>query len=192
MPNAALGPGPGASSPVTAPPDRVFTPALVVFLGIVALALGFAAWQRWPCPDLHGAVVMLADGDLDGDERRRMLRRVVADARQATGVTDRWAGLLAAVALADEPAWRELLRTFGSDALPREVPPPGEREFLHLGDRMLGSVLAAAVTEAAGEREAAIAAWTVAQAQATLAAQPFARQIAAASLARLGAAATVR
>jgi len=57
---------------------------------------------------------------------------------------------------------------------------------------MLGSVLAAAVAEAAGDREAAIASWTVAQAQARLAAQPFAQQLATASLARLGGAATGR
>lgn len=178
-------PAPGNELP-HARSERVFTPALTAFLSAVALILLFALNQRLPSPDLQGAIDLLADGDLDGSERDRMLRRLLADAKEATAPDERWAGLLAALALEDRRAFQAMQATFGRGPVPSVVPPPAERERLHLGDPLLGSVLAAFAAEAANEPQAAIAAWTRAQVQARLARRPFARELAEASLARLG------
>jgi len=173
------------AAPSRPPRDRVFTPPLTAFLGVVVLVVASALWHRLPCPDLEGAITLLADGDFDGDERDRMLRRVVADARQAPAVRARWAGLLAALALEDLPAWRELLLTFGKEPMPRTAPAAEARLDLDLGDPLLASVLAAGVAEAAGDHEGAITAWARAQVQARLAGRPFPRAVADAALQRL-------
>ena len=51
--------------------DRVFTPALLTFLLLVAGVLGGSFASRHPTPDLEGCVELLADGDLDREERGR-------------------------------------------------------------------------------------------------------------------------
>jgi hypothetical protein len=158
---------------------------LVLFLVAVAAVVGLALRTRFPTPDLTGAVRMLADGDLDGTERTRMLARVVeqAAAAPAPAVADRWAGLLAAVALGDRVAFQAALAQLGGEAA-LQVPEPAARELLHLGDPMLGNVLTALSAGAVGDRELARQKWAQVQAQARLTARPFALELASAALQR--------
>lgn len=165
--------------------ERVITLPLAVFLVVVALGVGFGLWHRYPRPDLAGGVVLLADGDLDGDERVRLLRRVLAQARTATRAGEQWAGYLAAIALADRPARQELLLALGGGPRPAVVPEPGERTFLDLGDRMLGAVLAAGVAEVAGDVAVARRQWELVQSLARLTAHAYGSELALEALQRL-------
>jgi hypothetical protein len=64
------------------------------------------------------------------------------------------------------------------------VPAAAARERLHLGDPMLGNVLAAFVAEVAGDRAEALRRWRQVAAQARLTAKPFPGELAAAGIAR--------
>lgn len=162
-----------------APPRRepVLTPALVVFLAFVAALVGQGLWSREWRPDLARAIELLADGDLDGGERKAMLARTVELARNAPGLRERWAGLLAAVGLGDRDAFAAARAQLPGD--PPEVPAAGEREFLDLGDPLLANVLAAFVAEAASDRAEANRRWQQVRAQARLSARLFAGELAA-------------
>jgi hypothetical protein len=177
MTAAALTPGPAVGR------SRSLWP-LALFLAAVGVVIGLSLRSRYPTPDLPGAILLLADGDLDGGERTRMLQRVLALTADATAVPDRWARLLAAIALADRSAVAATRSGLGGDP-PTLVPAANERELLHLGDPMLGNVLAAAVAEVAGDRPLARAKWSQVAAQSRLTARPFAGELAAAALQRL-------
>jgi hypothetical protein len=169
----------------TAEKPRLFTRPLTIFLTVVAVLAASGLWQKQPRPDLAGGVRLLADGDLDGEERLRMLQRVLAQAAGAENVTEHWAGLLAAVSLADREGWQRHLRALGGGDRPTAVPPPAERTFLDLGDRMLGSVLAAGVAEVAGDNAGAKQHWSSVQTHARLSGHAFGRELATAALQRL-------
>mgnify|MGYP007073187454 CR=1 FL=1 len=163
---------------------RLSTALLAVFLVTVGSVVGFAvvAGGRLPAePD--AAIAALADGDLDGDERSRMLAHLRDLTRAAEPLRHRWAGLLAAVALQDRAAYAAFEARLGDP--PLRVPPAAGREWLGLGDPLLANVLAAMVDEAAGDRDAARRRWRQVAAQARVTAQGFAAELASAAEARL-------
>lgn len=179
IPAAASLASPGAAR------ERVFTRPLCVFLALVVSVLAYAGYQKCRTPDLAEAVRELADGDLDGAERAVALRAVVSGAASASSPTDRWAGVLAAVALGDRAAYTSLAAGLGGTGVPGSIPPPQERTFLHLGDPMLGNLLAACAAEANGDRAGAIEAWGHVRAECHLCPSPFAAELADAALQRL-------
>jgi hypothetical protein len=169
----------------TAGAERLLTRPLVAFLVFVAAVLGWNLWRCHASVPLATAVRELADGDPDAEERERLLRGILAAAPSANDAASKWAVLLAAIALEDAPAHAAALaRLQGSDGR-LEVPPPDARRWLHLGDAMLGNVLAAGVAEAAGDRSEARARWELVEAQSRLAARAFLASLARAARQRL-------
>ena len=81
--------------------ERVFTWPLAVFLAGVTAVLSGAAFAKLRSPAVDEAVRLLADGDLDGEERTGMLRHLLAGALRSSEPREHWAGLLAAVSLGD-------------------------------------------------------------------------------------------
>ncbi|HZN40319.1 MAG TPA: hypothetical protein VFD82_16050 [Planctomycetota bacterium] len=142
---------PEGSPPETPRRERILTRPLVLFLVAVALIVGFGLRSKYPTPDMDGAILMLADGDLDGKERRRMLQITLDGALQSQSVTHRWAGMLAAVALEDRTSYATLLARLGSGPMPTAVPAEADRELLHLGDPLLGNLMQAMIAETAGD-----------------------------------------
>jgi hypothetical protein len=176
---------------VTVPPaaprprERILTLPLVTFLAGVAALLAGGWWQRQRLPDLEGAILELADGDLDAEERQRVLAHVV-DCARAPGATDPraiWAGVLAAVSLEDRAAHAALTQRLAGGTV--AVPPPAERAMLDLGEPVLGHLLQAAAAEARGERSEARRWWGTVLAEARLEGRGLARELAEAGLARL-------
>lgn len=176
--------------PTAAPADgsgaeRVLTRPLAWFLAFVAAVVGWQLWQRHAPRGIAAAVRELADGDADAEERDALLRGVLAAAPAATDAAARWAVLLAAIALEDGAAHANALaRLRGADGA-LELPPPGERQWLHLGDPALGNVFAAAVAEAAGDRAGARARWQLVETQSRLSRRLLAEQLAHAAVERL-------
>jgi hypothetical protein len=167
------------------PRERVFTPALLVFLAAVAVYVGLGVRAKYPKPGVDGAVRLLADGDLDGDERRRMLRRTVDGALASEAVAHRWAGLLAAVALEDRAAYAQLLAALGAGEVPSQVPAEAERELLDLGDPLLGNLLHAMIAETAHDHEGSLKLWRRTAVQSRLSGNAFAAELATAGIRRL-------
>jgi hypothetical protein len=172
-----------ASAPQPSQRERVLTLPLAVFLLAVALLVGGGLWSREWSPDLPRAIELLADGDLDGAERTATLARVVELARASEGLRERWAGLLAAVALGDREAFAAARARLPGDA--PAVPDAADREWLDLGDPLLANALAAFAAEAAGRRDEARLRWQQVSAQARLSARPFAGELAAAGVQRV-------
>lgn len=176
--------GPAAEVPSRPAPSRRTGWPLWGFLAAVAVAVFAGLHQRFPRPDLDGAVRLLADGDLDGAERARMLARLrglgEGDARPFAA----WAAGLAALSLGDRDGCLAAFQRVGG-VPPTTGPEPGEVEFLHLGDPMLGNVQAALVAERRGDRELARRKWQQVQVQARMTGHPLAPELAAAALERL-------
>ena len=160
--------------------ERLWTGPLLAFLLAVGSVVGFAVATRHPTPDLEGAIELLADGDLDGDERERMLLRLKDLASSAETARGRWAGLLAAVAIGDRQAFDELDRALGEGA--DRAPPAGRRHWLDLGDPLLANVSTALLAEAEGAGDVALAAWRQVAAQARMTGNRLAAGLAAARL----------
>ena len=167
-----------------AAPGRLLPWSLRAFWCVVLLLVGLGLWGRYPNPDLRGAVQMLADGDLDSDERARMLARVQELGASGRGTYEHWAALLAALARSDRDGCGREIAALGA-AAPLPVPEPGEREFLHLGDTMLRNVLAAHVAEAEGVPAEARRRWQQVEAQSRMTGHEFAGELATAALRRL-------
>lgn len=168
--------------------ERLFTAPLVAFLAAVLAVVGYGLVTSSPRPDLEGAVRMLADGDLDGDERCRMLERLLDLSAAAATPRGAWAGLLAAVALERRADFDQRLAQLGGTggvAPPDHLPPAADREWLDLGDPMLGNLLAAMIAEAGGDAATARAEWQQVRAGARLGGNACAGELAAAALARL-------
>lgn len=174
---AAEVPPPGASS-------RRTGWLLWVFLAAVAAAVLAGLQQRFPRPDLDGAVRLLADGDLDGAERARMLARLRDLGEDDARPFAAWAAGLAALALGDSEGVRAAFQRVGGMP-PTDGPEPGEVEFLHLGDPMLGNVQAALQAEGRGDRDLARRKWRQVQVQARMTGHALAPELAAAALERL-------
>jgi hypothetical protein len=153
---------------------------LAGFLLLVGAAVAAGWLQANPRPDLAGAMRELADGDLDGSERTRMLQRVQTLAAAEAGPTARWATVLAAVALEDRAGHAAALARLGA-----AVPDPGQRADLGLGEPLLVNLLAAGLAEASGQLGEARRCWQRVASAARLARRPFARELAEQALARL-------
>lgn len=157
---------------------------LWLFLALVATAVGFGLCQKYPTPDFAGTVRLLADGDLDHHERVRQLERLFAGAAAMEGAEPRWVALLAAVALQDAERVTAAISALGG-LPPKQAPVAAEREFLHLGDPMLGNLAVALQAEVDGDRERAAQKWRQVAVQARMAANPVAAELAAAAADRL-------
>lgn len=157
---------------------------LWAFLALVAVAVVAGLRQKYPSPDFPGTVLLLADGDLDHDERGRQLGRAFAQASAMEGAEPKWVALLAAVALRDAARTAEATAALGG-LPPKQAPAAGEREFLHLGDPMLGNLAAALLAELEGDRERAGTKWRQVAVQARMVGNPVAAELAAAAANRL-------
>jgi len=178
----------GPNPPSAAAPrrrERVFTWPLVTFLLAVATFDLVAWWRRSVLPGPAEAIELLADGDLDGDERRRVLRGLVDAGRGSTVVVEQWGALLAAIALDDRAAHEALRTALAGPGTTAKLPPLADRELLHLGDPLLANVFAASVAEAEGNRAVAVLEWQQVATQCQLMHRPFAAELAADALRRL-------
>lgn len=190
------------STEPVAPPDassneRWLSRPLLAFLLLVGGVLVYSAVLRFAAVDLETAIRELADGDLEGpypsrpDEPKGSRVRMLEVARDlgaeapAADARAQWAGLLAAVALADRPAFEAAVARLGGGAVPSNVPVGEARRFLDLGDPVLGNLAAAYWAEAAGDREAARLRWQQVTAQCRYAPRPLAAALAAEALERL-------
>lgn len=165
-------------------PPRRTGRLLWVFLVAVAVAVVAGLRQRFPRPDLDGAVRLLADGDLDGAERERMLALLRELGEGDSRSFASWAAGLAALSLGDLDGFRAAFQRLGG-VPPTQGPEPGEVEFLHLGDPMLGNVLAALQAERRGDRDLARRKWQQVQVQARMTGHALALDSAVAALERL-------
>lgn len=180
-------PAPGPTSePTPARRERVLTLPLAVFLVGVLLVLALGLRQSLVSPTAAQAIVLLADGDADGDERRRLLQLLVAQGRQSPAIAERWAGAVAAVALDDRDGWAALRAALGGADVLKPLPAKEEQEFLHLGDPLLGNLVAAWLAEAAGDRAGAHLHWRRLAAQCRFVPHPLAAELAAAGVLRTG------
>ena len=159
--------------------DRVFTPALLAFLVLVAGVLGWSLVTRQSSPDVEGCMELLADGDLDREERERILLLVMELAEQSSG-RPRVAGWLAALSLQRRAAFAALGEGL-DDALAATSAKP---RWLHLGDPMLANVLRACRLGSDSKEEARVA-WSQVAAQARMVANSLAAEHAQAALERL-------
>ena len=157
---------------------------LWAFLALVAVVVVAGLRQKYPSPDLPGTVLLLADGDLDHGERVRQLGRAFAQASAMEGAEPRWVAFLAAVALRDAEGVAMAVAALGG-LPPKQVPAPTEREFLHLGDPMLGNIAAALQAEVDGDRARADTKWRQVAVQARMVGNPVAAELAAAAVERL-------
>ena len=163
----------------TTGPDRVFTPALVTFLVLVASVLGWSLATRHPSPDLDGCVQLLADGDLDHEERERILLRIM-DLAEGRHGRARVAGWLAALSLQQ----RGRFAAIGEGLDSEWDMPEAEARWLDLGDPLLANVLRAYRLEAESPDAARIA-WGQVAAQARMVDNGLAADYAKAALERL-------
>lgn len=179
-------PEPTRESPSLAPaaPRRAGGSLLWVFLALVATAVGLGLRQKYPTPDYAGTVRLLADGDLDHGERQRQLERVSHGAASMEGAEPRWVALLSAIALRDPGRVAKAVAALGG-LPPKQVPAAAEREFLHLGDPMLGNVATALLAEVDGDRVQAATKWRQVAVQARMVGNPVAAELAAAAAERL-------
>lgn len=159
-------------------PERVFTPALLAFLLAVVGVIAWSVATRYPAPDLEGCVELLGDGDLDRDERERILLRTV-DLAGESGPRGRLVGCLAALALGKASRFAGL-----RGALEEARGLSAERlRWLDLGDPLLANVLRASRLEGR-DAGAADAAWSQVAQQARMVGNALARELAAAALER--------
>jgi len=161
--------------------ERLLTPALLAFLLAVGGVVAWAIATRHPTPDLEGCVELLADGDLDRDERERILLRTIDLAADDQSVRGRVAGYLAALALQDRGAFARLDEAIG----PSLELPPSERGWLDLGDPLLRNVLAARLLESGGDVPAARSKWAQVAQQARMVGNGLAGELSAAAVDRL-------
>jgi hypothetical protein len=175
--------------------DRLVTAPLLVFAGIVLGVVTIGLVTRHPRPGLDGAIELLADGDLDGDERRRMLARTLELARQAPQAAQsarhHFAGLMAAAALQDHEAFAALSERWAERWA--EPAPTAQQmaaallpdEWLALGDPLLANLKAATCAELAGDGDAAQREWRRVAAVARMTGNDFVSGLAEAAAQRL-------
>lgn len=176
-------PADAALAPQPTTPSRVFTPALSLFLVVVAGALTWGATTRLGPTEPAAMAAELRDGDLDGAERAALLGRLAAAAGQATDRDAQWLGLMATVATDDETTYNALLARLGGKHPP---PAPGlGADRLGLGDAVVRNVAAAMLAEAEPDRDRARAAWRQVAEQCRLVRRPLAAALAAAGEQRL-------
>lgn len=160
------------------------TVPLAVFLTLVAGVLAFAAWQRLREPTPDEAIVLLADGDLDREERQAVLEVLVEQGARSSRVAHRWAGMLAAVALERRDAFEAALDGLQGPGPGMQRPANVDLEFLDLGDPLLHNILHALLAEAQADRPAGLRRWRQVEAQCQLMNRPLAAELAAAGIQR--------
>ncbi|MGC6488675.1 MAG: hypothetical protein ACON4Z_13595 [Planctomycetota bacterium] len=159
---------------MTAPDnERLLTLPLVAFLLAAGLVVGAAALTRYPSPDLDGCVELLADGDLDREEREHVLARTLSLAADGDA-RGRIAGCLAALSLQQRRGFDELE---GALAEAGRLP-EAARRWLDLGDPLLHNVLRASCLQAA-DPDAAAKVWSQVAAQARMVGNELAAELAA-------------
>lgn len=174
-----------SSVPASAPRrPRILTPALAVFLAAVVTIDLVALLVRSIPPSPEEAVRLLADGDLDGEERRWVMQGLMRAGGDSADVGRRWGALIAAVALEDRAGFAAQVAALGGVGGTMSTPPIEARAFLDLGDPMLGNVAQALLAEAAGDRAAAHRRWQQVDTQCRLMVRPFAAELAADGLRR--------
>jgi hypothetical protein len=106
---------------------------------------------------LRENVQLLADGDLEHEERRRCLQRILDAALDSALAEDRLFGAMAAAGLEDRQAFDRLAEQGLPPGLGRIAEAGGAelRALLGLGDPVLAGLLDAALLEAGGELPAA-------------------------------------
>jgi hypothetical protein len=164
-------------------PQPLFTKPLKVFLALVLVIVTTAIVTRHPNPDLDGAIELLADGDLDHDERERMLLLVKELAFDASALRHRWAGTLATVALQDRSGFEAMQGRLGDGTA--RVLPLEQCEWLALGDVLLANLHRAMMAEASEEKSLASIKWGQVAAQARMTGNRLAAELAAAAGQRL-------
>lgn len=179
---------PEASSAPSSPlRERVLTLPLVVFLLGVLMLLGNGLRLALARLTAAEAIVQLADGDLDGEERQRLLQFLVEDGARSAIVAEQWAGAAAAVALGDRDGLAAVRARLGGGPVPSPLPPADHREFLHLGDPLLHNLVAAWLAEGAGDPAGALVHWRRLAAQCRFAPNALAAELAADGVVRTGA-----
>ena len=159
--------------------DRVFTPALVTFLVLVAGVLGWSLATRHPAPDFEGCVELLADGDLDREERERILLRVL-DLAEGGTERARVAGWLAALSLQQRARFAAIGEGLGDAWSMTDA----QARWLGLGDPLLANVLRACRVDIESP-DAARSAWGQVAAQARMVNNGLAAEYAKSALERL-------
>ena len=159
--------------------ERVLTPRLIGFLLLVVSVVGVSVAGRFQSPGIEGCIELLADGDLDLEERQRTLRRT-ASLGADSDARGQVAGCLAALALQDRAAFADAVAAL--DAVAELA--PDELRWLDLGDPLLANVLRARRLEVE-DRAGAKLAWGQVAAQARMVGNRVAREQAVAAAARL-------
>lgn len=176
----------GALAPTDARPDRVFRWPLVVFLVAVGGVVGGGFWANQRLPGVAEGVSWLADGDLDAEERQRVLRAVLAGAQRSDEPAERWAGMMAAVALGDRAAYGAVAAPLlGPGSTLKVAPKHVQRSMLHLGEPMLGNLARGLLAEVDGDHAGAAVAFRQVLAEGRFVALPLAVELATAGLERL-------
>lgn len=162
---------------------RVLTWPLAGFLGLVALVVGIAAWRTFRSPSPLQARLALADGDLDGDERRVALRVLVEAGAGATEPAAAWAAWLAAVALDDRAAFGALAGSAGGER-PPGLPAAADRDGLGLGDPLVALLARAWIAEAESRQGDAARLWGEVQIGCELVDRPLLAELAGRGITR--------
>lgn len=167
--------------------EVVFTKPLIVFLVVVGLVLLRAADDRAGPREPRQVLAVLAAGDLEGEERRELLPRVVS---AAVGRSERELLLpaaMAAVALGDAEAYRDLCaRAAGAVPVPVHSEDGDLLPLAALGDPLLANLLGAMLAEVQGRVDDARRRYGQVLAASRLWHSPLCARIACEGLERLG------
>ncbi|MFK7739895.1 MAG: hypothetical protein AB8H80_06190 [Planctomycetota bacterium] len=153
------------------------TVPLVVFLVLVAAVLAFGILTRAPALELSQAVAVLSDGDLDGDERKALLRRLLRQCEEEAGEFASRVGVSAAMALGDETAFRSFEQRAAGFPSAKEGAAAVDSEslvVLGLGDPLVLNVQRALHAEQYGNKGDAAVVWRQVLAQSRLTGAVFA------------------
>lgn len=158
--------------------------ALASWLVFVAAVLLAGAVSRLHRPGLDEGIALLADGDLDGEERVRTLRAMLPEALAGTGRRERLLAAAIALALDDGAAWQAACGA--ADApVPVEAGDGPLLPLVDLGMPLIRTLFAARLAEQTGDAAAAKARYRQALAQARLAWSQLPERVAAAALREL-------
>ncbi len=166
----------------------IVTRPLAVFLVAVGVVVGVCALPRLLGADWQASVQRLADGDLEGFERKHLWQQV-QEAGDAAPAADRMrvlAGAMAAVCRGDEAAYGRLTARLGPGSVPIGVDDGPALETAALGEPMLVLYLGGWLAEARGDRAAAGLAYRQVAAGAGAWGLPFLASLAQQALGRIG------
>ena len=166
--------------------ERLLTRRLAAFLAVVALVLGSGLVIRaWPVSLAH-ALAELQDGDPDRDERRALLRRVLALGRSSEVPLARLQAVMATVALDDADEFAVVAPPLGGEAFDRVPAELLAHADAALGDTVVAALLVAIAAERRGDRAAAAAGYGRVGAQSRLWGMVLVGRLASAGARRVG------